>query len=317
MADEDNATPAATTLTPAVTAISLKLPPFWPNNPTLWFAQVEAQFTTRSITTQQTRFAYVISSLQPEIAQEVRDFIISPPATDAYDKLKAELIKRTTVSEQRRLHQLLTAEELGDRKPSQLLRRMKQLLADATLEDSILKQLFLQCLPNNVQQILASTSTEVTIEQVAELADKIVEVATPLLVTTVAAPSSISQSFPAPSATLLPMTPSPPAADPVAHLTTQVAMPTTQVCALASRLDEWGRQQSRGGNCGRGSGSRSTSRKRTAFQQHHAGSLRQPTQPQHSAPHQPTQLQQSPRTTRTGKRVHWPARYVQYMYFDT
>ncbi|XP_071481992.1 uncharacterized protein [Diadema antillarum] len=270
--DEGNATPAAATSTPAVTAVSLKLPPFWPNDPALWFAQVEAQFVTRSITTQQTRFAYVISSLQPEIAQEVREFIISPPTTDAYDKVKAELIKRTTVSEQRRLHQLLTAEELGDRKPSQLLRRMKQLLGDATLEDSILKQLFLQRLPRNVQQILASTSTEVSIEQVAELADKIIEVATPLSVATVTAPPSMPQPFSVPSATLPPTSPSPPAADPVAHLTAQVAMLTTQVYAIASRLDERGRQRSRGSNRGRGSGSRGSSRKRADSKQRHAGS---------------------------------------------
>ena len=80
-------------------AVSLKLPPYWPSDPALWFAQVEAQFFSRNITRQDTRFAHVISSLQPEVAQEVRDFIISPPVSDRYDKLKAELIKRSSASE--------------------------------------------------------------------------------------------------------------------------------------------------------------------------------------------------------------------------
>ena len=157
-------------------AVSLKLPPFWPNNPRVWFAQVEAQFQTRNITQQQTKYAYVVSSLQPEIALEVRDLLLECPGDSPCDILKEELVKRTSASEQKRLHQLLIAEELGDRKPSQLLRRMRQLLGDHTLEESILKQLFLQRLPTNVQIILAPTSDNIHIDQLAIVADKVLEV---------------------------------------------------------------------------------------------------------------------------------------------
>ena len=119
-ASTSTSTASATSLT--VQAVTLKLPPYWPNDPIVWFAQVEAQFLTRSITSQSTKFAYVISSLQLDIAQEIRDILISPPPTNPYDVLKSELIKRTSASEQKRFNQLLISEELGDRKPSQLLR---------------------------------------------------------------------------------------------------------------------------------------------------------------------------------------------------
>ena len=164
-----------------VAAVNLKLPPFWPADPEVWFAQVEAQFTTRGITAQKTRFDYILASLSPEFATEVRDLILKPPTERMYDTLKEQLTRRTAASEQRRLQQLFSAEDLGDRKPSQLLRRMQQLLGDqAGLTDgTFLRELFLQRLPGNVRMILASTADTVSLENLAELADKIVEVAIP------------------------------------------------------------------------------------------------------------------------------------------
>ena len=164
-----------------VAAVQLKLPPFWPADPQVWFAQVEAQFSTRNITVQRTKFDYVVASLAPEFATEVRDLVLQPPEATLYDKLKEQLIKRTAASEQRRLQQLFNAEELGDRKPTQLLRRMQQLLGEkATNTDAaFMRELFLQRLPSNVRMLLASTPDTGNLEDLAQLADKVVEVAVP------------------------------------------------------------------------------------------------------------------------------------------
>ena len=168
---------------PAVAAVSIKLPPFWPTDPEVWFAQVEAQFTTRGVTAQKTRFVYVISSLSPEFTIEVRDLLLRPPAENPYNTLKAELIKRMAASEQRKLQQLISGEELGDRKPTQLLRRMQQLLGDklGTSADAntFLREPFLQRLPPNVRMVLASTDTSMSLNKLADMADKVMEVATP------------------------------------------------------------------------------------------------------------------------------------------
>lgn len=189
------ATPA--TSSPSVAAVSIKLPPFWPTDPTVWFLQVEAQFNTRGITNQKTRFDYVISSLSPEIACEVRDLLLRPPPDSPYDVLKTELIKRTAASEQRKLQQLISGEELGDRKPTQLLRRMQQLLGDhlgdTPEQNAFLKELFLQRLPANVRMVLASADGTTDLGKLAHMADKIVEVANPPTIAAVSNDTEVQQ----------------------------------------------------------------------------------------------------------------------------
>ncbi|XP_037508781.1 uncharacterized protein LOC119385410 [Rhipicephalus sanguineus] len=120
---------------------------------------------------------YVIGALPPAVIAIVRDILRSPPPDNPYDTPKAELIRRTTESEQRRLQQLLTAEELGHRKPTELLRRMRHLIGDnpAALDASILRELFLQRLPQQVRMILSVSSTE-TLDSLAQMADKIMDV---------------------------------------------------------------------------------------------------------------------------------------------
>ena len=160
---------------PLLGAVAIKLPPFWKTDPLVWFAQAEAQFSTRAITTEATKYAYVIAALPQDVAQDVRDILINPPESNQYTTLKGKLIARVSASEQRRVQLLLTEEELGDRKPSQLLRRMEQHLGEQKLEKGILKQLFLQRLPVNVRLILASTSEALPLSELAELADRIIE----------------------------------------------------------------------------------------------------------------------------------------------
>ena len=63
---------------------------------------------------------------------------------------------------------------------------MQQLLGDhaGVTDGAFLRELFLQRLPSNVRMVLASTSATTSLKELAEVADEIVEVATPTMAAT-------------------------------------------------------------------------------------------------------------------------------------
>ncbi|UYV78472.1 hypothetical protein LAZ67_16001606 [Cordylochernes scorpioides] len=158
---------------------SIKAPEFWPNDPELWFITLESQFLLNKpslITNDDTKFSYLISLLPPSTAIEVREFIISPPPDNKYDALKKAIIKCTADSEFKKLQQLLTQEELGDRLPSQLLRHLRQLIGESkAVSDTTLKMLWMQRLLKNIQIIL-TTQEQASLNSLADLADRVTEI---------------------------------------------------------------------------------------------------------------------------------------------
>jgi hypothetical protein len=112
-----------------ISRVSVRLPPFWAERPTVWFTQAEAQFSLAGITSEKTKFFHVISQLDHRYAAEVEDIITYPLEQDPYTTLKAELVGQLTPSKGQRVRQLLTL-ELGDCKPSQFLRHLRSLAPD-------------------------------------------------------------------------------------------------------------------------------------------------------------------------------------------
>ena len=165
--------------------VAVRLPPFWPDRPALWFAQAEAQFDLAGITRQRTKFNHVVSQLHQQHAAEVEDIITSPPEREPYDRLKAELVRRLSTSREQRVRQLLSHEEMGDRRPSQFLRHLKGLAPD--VPDDFLRTVWASRLPPHVQAILAG-QTEGSLDSAAHLADRICEV-TPQPTTASVSPS--------------------------------------------------------------------------------------------------------------------------------
>lgn len=158
---------------PEVSRVAIRIPPFWPADPEVWFWQVEKQLELGGIVRDDTKFNYVVGNLDPMYMAEVRDIIQRPPENGKYQKLKTELIRRLGSPQEQKTRRLLEHEEIGDRKPSQFLRHLQALAGSAVPED-LVRSLWLGRLPPSIQAILATQSKADT-ATVAELADAVFE----------------------------------------------------------------------------------------------------------------------------------------------
>ena len=165
-----------------IDGIDTGVPAFLPKDPDLWFLQLESTFAAQKIAHDSIKFHVTISRLDPPTLFQVQDILRNPPSEGKFDFLKAEIIKRLSISETHRLQQLLSSEQLGSRRPSQMLREMQRLLGEKveTFDKGVFRQLFLQRLPSHVQGVLAAFSSDMNLDKLAEAADKMLETMPPV-----------------------------------------------------------------------------------------------------------------------------------------
>ncbi|XP_050555622.1 uncharacterized protein LOC126911620 [Spodoptera frugiperda] len=206
--------------------VGVRVPPFNPEKPGLWFHQMEAQFVLANIKVDETKFFYIIGHLDPQYADEVEDIIANPPATEKYTKLKSELINRLSASREKKVMQLLMHEELGDRKPSQFYRHLLH-LAGPGVPEEFLRTIWTSRLPAGTQAIVASQSKR-DLAELAELADRIHDVVGTQVASTAAITTTATSPSPSGNS----------AQSEIAALTKQVAM-------LAERVERLSRPRGR------------------------------------------------------------------------
>lgn len=151
--------------------VGIRIPPFWPEEPEIWFMQIEGQFQIAGITNDLTKFHYIVGQLDQQYLREVKDILAKPPTSNRYEKLKTELTKRLSASKEKKVQQLILHEELGDRKPSQFLRHL-QSLAGRQVTNDFLRTVWTSRLPGNIQTVLAAQPSA-ELETLADLADRV------------------------------------------------------------------------------------------------------------------------------------------------
>ena len=155
----------------SISAVSFKLPPFYVNNPKLWFVFADQQFLLRNITKDETKFAYLVTALQEDVALRVLEVISDPPAEGKYDALKTALMAQFALKPAEMAAALLDLPGLGDQKPSQLLQHMISLHPPGEKPNFLVREIFLRQLPDDVRSHLTD-KTNLDIHQLATKADK-------------------------------------------------------------------------------------------------------------------------------------------------
>lgn len=152
---------------------NLRLPPFWRENPALWFAQVEAAFNLHQVRADSTRFHHIVTQLDSQSLPAISDIILNPPAHNKYEAVKSRILSSYDESSESKMRKLLQGIEPTNDKPTLILQRIRN-LAGGQVGDAFLRTIFLNQLPEFVRGVLA-ISGNADLSALALQADKVME----------------------------------------------------------------------------------------------------------------------------------------------
>ncbi|XP_024083013.1 uncharacterized protein LOC112127015 [Cimex lectularius] len=119
----------------------LRIPPFWRSDPALWFIQTEAVFATSRIVSSSAKYLLVVVNLELAQLHQVTDILWNPSKTP-YEDLNARLLNTFEESESVKVKRLLEQTTLGDERPPDFLRSMRQ-KAGSLVSEELLRNLWL------------------------------------------------------------------------------------------------------------------------------------------------------------------------------
>lgn len=83
--------------------------------------QLELFFSSNKNYSDQQHVYILLSFIPPSSVGELRDIVTIPPADATHSPLLHEILKRTSLSSEKKFRKLLNNKRLGDRTPSQML----------------------------------------------------------------------------------------------------------------------------------------------------------------------------------------------------
>ena len=100
---------------------AVKLPVFWTEEPEIWFSQAEANFRSKNVTTEVSKFNNVVAHLDAQTAALASDIVKADPREEdnPYAKLKKRILEALSLSCNKKADKLLDLNGSGDKIRSQ------------------------------------------------------------------------------------------------------------------------------------------------------------------------------------------------------
>jgi hypothetical protein len=137
-------------------------------------SKIESKFRICNIRQSSTKYDHLLSSLPTDICSSINDSLveINENAEDAYEQLKALLMSWYTMDRWARAFELHKFPDIGDMKPSEMMRQMKALLPPDSAAGMYFMAAFLLCLPADMIDHIISQDFK-DCNKMAEYADKL------------------------------------------------------------------------------------------------------------------------------------------------
>lgn len=149
-------------------AMAPRIPPFWQEQPCLWFAQFEAVISSSKLSHSQ-KTQLLIAQLDANTLQLTGDIILDENCPDKYEKIKERLIQTCGTPAAGRLQQVLNADSSSE-PPTVCLARLRT-SALGLLTPEALRLLWLEKLPPDIRAVACATDAA-SINQAAERANE-------------------------------------------------------------------------------------------------------------------------------------------------
>ncbi|XP_036327184.1 uncharacterized protein LOC118739782 [Rhagoletis pomonella] len=148
-----------------------------------WFTRLEAFFGINNFgkmnqdQRDNTKFNIAVMYMDERLHEQAFDVVRNPPAKCKYEALRTTILSKFSVSPIARLEQLTSGIQLGDKKPSHMLTQLQR--TGVTSDKQLIKDFWLQKLPVSARAVITGIdkgNPEMTLEQLASIADEIIDV---------------------------------------------------------------------------------------------------------------------------------------------